>query len=117
MYAILCTRSDIAHAVSVTSRYQSNPDEEYWTSVKCILKYLRRTKDMLLIFGNGELQVQRYTDLNFMSDVDDRKLIFESLFVCNGGAVNWKNSKQTVIVDSTMEAEYIAASEATKKAF
>ena len=29
MYAMLCIRSDIAHAMSVTGRYQSNPDEEY----------------------------------------------------------------------------------------
>ena len=68
---MLCIRPDIAYAVSVKSRYQSNPNEEHWTSVKCILKYLRRTKDMLLVFGNGELQVQGCTDSNFMSDVDD----------------------------------------------
>ena len=55
MYAMLCTRPDIAHAVSVTSRYQSNPDEEHQTFVKCILKYLKRTKDMLLVISNGEL--------------------------------------------------------------
>ena len=112
MYAMLCTRPDIAHAVSVTSRYQSNPGEEHWTSVKCILKYLRRIKDMMLVFGNGELQVQGYTDSNFMFDIDDRKSTSTSLFVCNSGVVNWKSSKQTVIVDSTMEAKYIAASEA-----
>ena len=58
MYVMLCTQPDIAHAVSVTSRYQSNPGEEHWTSVKCILKYLRRTKDMFLVFENGELQIQ-----------------------------------------------------------
>ena len=81
MYAMLCTRPDIAHAVSVTSRYQSNPGEEHWTSVKCILKYLRRTKDMMLVFGNGELQVQGYTDSDFMSDIDDRKSTSGRLFV------------------------------------
>ena len=117
MYAMLCTRPDIAHAVSVTSRYQSNLGEEHWTSVKCILKYLRKTKDMMLVFGNGELLVQGYTDSDFMSDIDDRKSTSGSLFVCNGGAVSWKSSKQTVIADSTMEAEYIAASEAAKEAF
>ena len=37
--------------------------------------------------------------------------------MCNGGAVSWKSFKQTVIADSIMEAEYIATSEATKKAF
>ena len=87
MYAMLCTRPDIAHAVSVASRYQSNLDEEHWTSMKCILKYLRRTKDMMLIFGNGEFQIQGYTDSNFMSNVDDRKSTSGSLFVYNGGAI------------------------------
>ena len=115
MYAILCTRSDIAHAVSVTSRYQSNPGEEYWTSVKCILKYLRRTKD--IVFENGELQVQRLTDSDFISNINDRKSTSGSLFICNGGAVSWKSSKQMVIADSTIEAEYIAASKAVKEVF
>ena len=52
-----------------------------------------------------------------MSDIDDRKSTSESLFLCNDGAVSWKSFKQTVIADSTMEAEYIAALEAAKKAF
>ena len=43
--------------MSVTSRYQSNPDEEYWIAVKNILKYLRRNKDLFLVFGSdSELQ-------------------------------------------------------------
>ena len=60
MYAMLCTRSDIVFAVSVTSKYQSHPDEEHWIAMKNILKYLRRTKDLFLIFGeDSELQVER----------------------------------------------------------
>ena len=51
MYAILCTRPDIALTVSVTNRYQSNLDEEHWIAVKNIFKYLRKTKDLFLIFG------------------------------------------------------------------
>ena len=85
--------------------------------MKCILKYLRRTKDMLLVFGNEELQVQGYADSDFKSDVDDQKSTSESLFVCNGDAVSWKSFKQTVITDFTMEAKYITASKATKEAF
>ncbi|KAL8097695.1 hypothetical protein AgCh_030709 [Apium graveolens] len=43
MYAMLCTRPDVAYSISVTSRYQSNPGEDHWKAVKNILKYLRRT--------------------------------------------------------------------------
>ena len=52
-----------------------------------------------------------------MSDIDDRRLTSESLFICNGGAISWKSSKQTVIADFTMKEEYIAASKAAKEAF
>jgi hypothetical protein len=38
------------------------------------------------------------------------------VFYLNGAAVSWKSSKQEIVVDSTMEAGYIAASEAAKEA-
>ena len=85
--------------------------------MKYILKYLRSTKDMFLVFENGELQIQRFTDSDFMSDIDDRKSTSGSLFICNGGVISWKSSKQTMIADFTMEAEYIATSKAAKEAF
>ena len=72
---------------------------------------------MFLVFENGELQIQGYTDSDFMSDINDRKSTSGSLFICNGGAVGWKSFMQTVIADSTMEVEYIAASKAVKEAF
>ncbi|CAA0829982.1 Unknown protein, partial [Striga hermonthica] len=65
MYAMLCTRPDVAHALSVTSRYQSNPGEEHWKAVKMILKYLRRTKDIFMVYGNGELKLEGFTDSGF----------------------------------------------------
>ena len=89
MYVILCTRSDIALVVSVISRYQTNPDEEHWTAVKNILKYLRRTKNLLLIFGGGsELKVEEYTDSNFLADFDDRKSTSRCIFLGNNGTVS-----------------------------
>ena len=109
MYAMLCTRSDIAYAVSVTSRFQSNPGLEHWVAVKTVLKYLRRTKDLVLIYGGGDLQLTGFTDSDFQSDVDDRKSISGFVFTCNGAAVSWKSSKQSITADSTTEAEYIAA--------
>ena len=75
MFAMLCTRPDIYYAVSIVSRYQSNPGSVHWTAVKHILKYLNRTKHYFLVFGGEDLTVQGYTDSDFQSDIDDRKSI------------------------------------------
>ncbi|CAL9021041.1 unnamed protein product, partial [Prunus brigantina] len=97
MYAMVCTRPDISYAVSVTSRYQSNPGLDHWGAVKCILKYLRRTKDMFLVYGGtSELQVEAFTDSDFASDVDDRKSTSGYVFILNGGVVSWRSCKQSV---------------------
>ncbi|KAJ9540991.1 hypothetical protein OSB04_027497 [Centaurea solstitialis] len=118
MYAMLCTRPDVAYSVSVTSRYQQNPGEPHWVAVKNILKYLRRTKDMFLVFGGSEdeISVTGYSDASFQTDRDDFRSQSGYVFTLNGGAISWKSSKQDTIADSTTEAEYIAASDAAKEA-
>ncbi|KAJ9567120.1 hypothetical protein OSB04_003086 [Centaurea solstitialis] len=118
MYAMLCTRPDVAYSVSVTSRYQQNPGEPHWVAVKNILKYLRRTKDMFLVFGGSEdeISVNDYSDASFQTDRDDFRSQSGYVFTLNGGTISWKSSKQDTIADSTTEAEYIAASDAAKKA-
>ncbi|KAJ9556254.1 hypothetical protein OSB04_010868 [Centaurea solstitialis] len=117
MYAMLCTRPDVAYSVSVTSRYQQNPGEPHWVAVKNILKYLRRTKDMFLVFGGSEdeISVTGYSDASFQTDRDDFRSQSGYVFTLNGGAISWKSSKQDTIADSTTEAEYIAASDAAKE--
>ncbi|KAK4430733.1 Copia protein [Sesamum alatum] len=115
-YAVHCNRPDIAYALSVTSRYQSCAREAHWNDVKGILKYLRRTKEMFLVYGNGELILEGFSDASFQSDDDDAKSQSGYIFKLNGGVVAWKSSKQATIADSTTEAEYIAALEAAKEA-
>ncbi|KAK1631341.1 hypothetical protein QYE76_005656 [Lolium multiflorum] len=117
MYAMLCTRPDIAHAVSLTSRYQSDPGMEHWTAVKNILKYLKRTKDMFLCYGGDqELVVTSYTDASWNTDPDDSKSQSGYVFILNGAAVSWASSKQCTVAKSSTESEYIAASEASSEA-
>ena len=86
--------------------------------MKNIFKYLRRTKDLFLIFGrDSELRVEGYTDSNFISDLDDRKSMSGYVFIYNGGIISWKSFKQPIIVDSTTETEYITTSDAVKEGF
>ena len=65
MYAMICTRSDVPYALSVTSRFHAGPGEKHWEAVKCILKYLRRAKDLFLIYGEEELKLKGYIDSSF----------------------------------------------------
>ena len=89
MYVMLYTRSNIVFTMSVTSRYQSNLDEEHWIAMKNILKYLRKTKNLFLVFERDfELWVEGYTDSDFMSDPDDRKSMSGYMFICNDDAVS-----------------------------
>jgi hypothetical protein len=75
MYAMLSTRPDVALTLSLMSHFQSNPGVSHWSAVKSILKYLRNTKDMVLVYGGceEELSVKGYIDASFDTDPDDSK--------------------------------------------
>ena len=55
MYAMLCTRPDICYDVGIVSRYQSKPGPNHWVAVKHILKYLKRTRDYMLVYSSEDL--------------------------------------------------------------
>ncbi|GJR55181.1 hypothetical protein Tco_1405702 [Tanacetum coccineum] len=87
MYDVRCTRPDIMFAQNMTSRFQQNPSKLHWTTVKNILKYLRNTKDMFLIYGGDmkrELRVSCYTDVGYLTDAADLKSQTGYVFVLNG---------------------------------
>jgi hypothetical protein len=58
MYAMVCTRVDIAHAVAVVRRYMNNPGKENWEEVKWILRYLRGNATHALCFGGSYIVLQ-----------------------------------------------------------
>jgi hypothetical protein len=68
IYAMLCTRPNICFAVGMVSRYQSNPRPQHWVAIKHILKYLRRTKDYVLVYQSEDLTAIGYTDSDFQLD-------------------------------------------------
>lgn len=64
MYAIDCTRPDLDYDMSTKIKYQQNQGMSHWIAMKKVLKYLPRTKDMFLIYGDVEesLSVMYYID-------------------------------------------------------
>ena len=62
MYAMVCTRPDISHAVRVLTRFMSKPGKEHWTAVKRVFRYLRGTSDYGLCY-QGRPGLDRVLDI------------------------------------------------------
>ncbi|GJR84735.1 retrotransposon protein, putative, ty1-copia subclass [Tanacetum coccineum] len=96
---------NVPYASAVGSIMYANPGEPHWTAMKTILKYLRNTKDMFLVYGGNpkaELRVDCYCDAGFETDRDDIKSQTRYVFVLNGGTVDWKRSKKSTTAMSTI---------------
>ena len=88
MYAMVCTRPDIAHAVGVVSRYMANPGKEHWEAVKWLLRYLRGTSSTSLCFGKGKVTLQGFVDADLGGDVDSSKKTSGYIYAIGGIVVS-----------------------------
>lgn len=96
-YAQTCTRPDIAYAVELLSRYQSNPGMEHWKRVKKILRYLQGTKDYMLTYRRSDsLEIVGYSDADWGGCQDSRKSTTGVIFLLADGAITWRSIKQKV---------------------
>ena len=120
MYAMVCTRPDLAFAVSSVSRFMSNPGKQHWEAAKWIFRYLRGTAKLGLEFRKREREesrmLQGYVDADFGGDLDKRRSTTGYVFTLAEYVISWKAELQDTVALSTTEAEYMAAVEASKEA-
>ncbi|XP_068640914.1 secreted RxLR effector protein 161-like [Aristolochia californica] len=115
MYALICTRPDLAYVVGVLNRFQANPGFTHGEVVKWVMRYLKRTKSYALTYQADKLELIGYSDLDYQGCIDTRKSTFGFIFMLGGGAISWKSKKQDCVTQSTMETEYVAMNLATRE--
>lgn len=118
MYLMVCTRPDLAHAMSVVSRFMANPGKEHWQAVKWILRYVRGTLTYGLLYDQQEINaevLEGYVDADYAADCDRRRSLSGYVFTYLGNLVSWRTTLQPVVALSTTESEYIAATDAIKE--
>src|SRR3984885_4706766 len=120
MYEMVCTRLDIAHAVGVLNMFMSKLGKEHWTTVKRVFRYLHGTSDYGLCYQGRPgldrvLDIHGFVDAEWAGDMDQRRSTSGYVFNLFGGVVSWMSKKQSVVALSTTEAEYIAATHASKE--
>ena len=77
MYAMVCTRLDIAHAVGVVSRYMNNLGKENWKAIQWILRYLRDTTSHALCFGGSNTILLGYVDTYMAGDLNPKTITLD----------------------------------------
>ena len=116
MYAMLGTRPDLAYAVSVVSRYASNPTDTHWKAVKRIFRYIKGTLPLQLTY-KGHLQpLNGYTEADWAGDHHTRRSTSGFVFNVGSGAISWSSKRQPTVALSSCEAEYMGQTQATKEA-
>ena len=116
MYLACGTRPDISFVVGQLSRYNSDPRIIHMRTAKSVLRYLKGTMSLGLIYGRDAAHLMEsykphgivgYADSNYAGNPEDRKSIMGYCFFMNGAVVTWSSKKQRTVSTSTTEAEYI----------
>ena len=116
MYAMTCTRPDIAFAVGKLSRFTSNPGPQHWLAIRRVLRYLKGTINYGITYSGEPPILEGYSDASWITNEEDNSSTSGWVFVYGGGAISWASKKQMVIADSTMSAEFIALASAANEA-
>ena len=112
VYLATQTRPDLAHAVSVLSRYSNNPSQAHVNAVKRVFRYLAGTRNLGITVGYS-LDLIAFSDSDWAGDVDSRRST-TGYIISYGGPIAWFSRLQPTVALSTCEAEYIAMSECAR---
>ena len=118
MFLSIVSRPDISHSVNVVSRFLDCNGKSHWDAAKRILRYIKATLSYGIMYrGNCDSLIPiGYSDSDFAGDVNTRKSTSGYIFKVCGGPITWCAQRQTIVTLSTCEAEYVAASNASREA-
>jgi hypothetical protein len=113
---LTATRPDIMYATSLLSRFMQKPSQIHLGAGKRILRYLQGTKEYGMWYKSmNNSKLLGYTDSDWAGSLDDMKSTSGYAFSLGSGFFSWACKKQATVAQSTAEAEYMAAAEATSQ--
>lgn len=111
MYLSIGTRPDITHAVGMASRFLERPTIVHEKAAKRILRYLKRTLNVGILYLSSETcKLRAYSDADYAGCLDTRRSTSGYAFILGKGVISWGSERQKSVSLSTTESEYMAAS-------
>ncbi|KAJ9544829.1 hypothetical protein OSB04_024536 [Centaurea solstitialis] len=107
---LIHTRPDLAYTVGVVSRYMNTPKESHLKEVKHILRYVKGTLQLGLIYERGgDGKLIGFSDSSHNMDRDDGKGTTGTVFYFSNNSISWSSQKQRTVALSSCEVEFMAA--------
>ncbi len=113
-YVAISSHPDIMFAVQQLAQFLDCYTDEHWDTAKRVVRYLKGTRDLVL-GGSCAAHLIGFSDSDHARCPDTRKSIRGYCFSLGSSVVLWAARKQATVTDSSTEAEYIAASDASKE--
>ena len=113
------SRPDVVSAISKLSQYLHDPSVNHLTAAKHLLRYFKGTIHLRQVYSaNQSPKLVGYADADHANDEDDRKSFSGYCFFLDNksAAISYSSKKQSLVAQSTMEAETVALSHAAKEA-
>ncbi|GJX40188.1 putative ribonuclease H-like domain-containing protein [Tanacetum coccineum] len=105
------SRPDIMFVVCACARFQVTPKVSHLHAVKRIFRYLKGQPKLGLWYPkDSPFVLEAYTDSDYAGASLDRKSTTGGCQFLGRRLISWQCKKQTVVANSTTEAEYVAAS-------
>ena len=115
MYMMTGTQPDIAYAVSTLSKFATQPGSKHVTAMKHLFWYLKGMTHLGITFSCDSGELTGYSNSDYTADPNTHKSVSSTIFTMAGGPVSWSSKQQSLVGLSTMEVEYVAATEACKE--
>ena len=115
-YAAVVSRPDIADAVGQVARFLAAPTQTHWTAAQRILRYLKGTMDMGVVYSKDKpTNPEAWSDASFQRCIDTRRSTSGLVILMAGGPVFWRSHRQKTVAQSSCESEYMALTETGKE--
>ena len=116
LFAAQISRPDITCAVNLLSRYCTNPGKPHWQAVKRIMRYLKGTLNLGIVYEKEpDGNVKGFCDADWAGSVDDRQSTTGYIFIYQNAAIYWATRKQKTVALSSTEAEFISLTAAIQE--